>query len=158
MFYKKTVNTYTISKNSITKFAKCVRWVMHTFQQPFDALTSNKFLWKTFKSRQFDVKPYDKYFDIHHVHVNINPSKMTTLVCHHCKIASCFIVQIQTQQHVICFLNSMTDDGWTLSPVIVYSEDSMLNPQNITIEGIGRTVQLLCVGSKSNQIELMKVR
>lgn len=51
----------------------------------------------------------------------------------------------------------MTDDGWTLSPVIVYSEDSMLNPQNITIEGIGRTVQLLCVGSKSSQIELMKV-
>lgn len=49
-FIKKTVNTYTISKNSITKFAKCVRWVMHTFQQPFDALTSNKFLWKTFKS------------------------------------------------------------------------------------------------------------
>eukprot|EP00105_Crassostrea_gigas_P017999 XP_011435983.1 PREDICTED: uncharacterized protein LOC105334289 isoform X1 [Crassostrea gigas] len=50
----------------------------------------------------------------------------------------------------------LKDDGWTLSPVIVYSEDSMLNPQNITIEGIGRTVQLLCVGSKSNQIELMK--
>lgn len=51
----------------------------------------------------------------------------------------------------------MTDDEWALSPVIVYSDDSMLNPQNITIEGIGRTVQLLCVGSKSSQIELRKV-
>nr|XP_019925316.2 uncharacterized protein LOC105334289 [Crassostrea gigas] len=50
----------------------------------------------------------------------------------------------------------LNDDEWALSPVIVYSDDSMLNPQNITIEGIGRTVQLLCVGSKSSQIELMK--
>lgn len=45
---------------------------------------------------------------------------------------------------------------WALSPVIIYSEDSMLNPQNITIKGIGRTVQLLCVGSKSNQTDLMR--
>ncbi|XP_065928832.1 uncharacterized protein [Magallana gigas] len=50
----------------------------------------------------------------------------------------------------------LNDDEWALSPVIVYSDDSMLNPQNLTIEGIGRTVQLLCVGSKSSQIELMK--
>lgn len=49
-FIKKTVNTYTVSKNSITKFAKFVRWALHTFQQLFDALTSYKFLWKNFKS------------------------------------------------------------------------------------------------------------
>lgn len=46
---------------------------------------------------------------------------------------------------------NLKGDKWTLSPVIIYNEDSMLHPQNITIEGIGRTVQLLCVGSKVNQ-------
>lgn len=46
---------------------------------------------------------------------------------------------------------NLKGDKWTLSPVIIYNEDSMLHPQNITMEGIGRTVQLLCVGSKVNQ-------
>lgn len=50
-----------------------------------------------------------------------------------------------------------TGDKWTLSPVIIYNEDSMLHPQNITMEGIGRTVQLLCVGSKVNQTKSVMV-
>nr|XP_034308564.1 uncharacterized protein LOC117683474 [Crassostrea gigas] len=44
-------------------------------------------------------------------------------------------------------------DGWTLSPVMIYNEDSMLNSQNITVEGIGHTVQLICVGSNTNQTD-----
>ncbi|XP_065928833.1 uncharacterized protein [Magallana gigas] len=44
-------------------------------------------------------------------------------------------------------------DGWTLSPVMIYNEDSMLNAQNITVEGIGNTVQLICVGSNTNQTD-----
>lgn len=51
-----------------------------------------------------------------------------------------------------------TGDKWTLSPVIIYNEDSMLHPQNITMEGIGRTVQLLCVGSKVNQTKSVMVK
>uniref|UniRef100_A0A8W8MC94 Ig-like domain-containing protein n=1 Tax=Magallana gigas TaxID=29159 RepID=A0A8W8MC94_MAGGI len=44
-------------------------------------------------------------------------------------------------------------DGWTLSPIMIYNEDSMLNSQNITLEGIGNTVQLICVGSNTNQTD-----
>lgn len=56
------------------------------------------------------------------------------------------------------FLYLTTGDKWTLSPVIIYNEDSMLHPQNITMEGIGRTVQLFCVGSKVNQTKSVMVK
>lgn len=60
--------------------------------------------------------------------------------------------------HATFFLYLTTGDKWTLSPVIIYNEDSMLHPQNITMEGIGRTVQLLCVGSKVNQTKSVMVK
>lgn len=47
-------------------------------------------------------------------------------------------------------------DVWTLSPLLMYDKDSMLDPQNISLEGIGKTIQLLCVASKTNQTESIK--
>lgn len=41
---------------------------------------------------------------------------------------------------------------------MIYNEDSMLNSQNITVEGIGNTVQLICVGSNTNQTDSIMVR
>lgn len=54
-------------------------------------------------------------------------------------------------------LYSMTGGRWALSPVIIYSEDSMLNPQNIIMEGINKTVQLIYVGSKTDRAESIMV-
>lgn len=58
----------------------------------------------------------------------------------------------------ITILYSIIGDGLTLSPVMIYNEDSMLNSQNITVEGIGNTVQLICVGSNTNQTDSIMVR
>lgn len=41
---------------------------------------------------------------------------------------------------------------------MISNEDSMLNSQNITVEGIGHTVQLICVGSNTNQTDSIMVR
>lgn len=79
-------------------------------------------------------------------------------IFHQCKVHK---LPYPLDKDVIAHTTSLyltTGDKWTLSPVIIYNEDSMLHPQNITMEGIGRTVQLLCIGSKVNQTKSIMVK
>uniref|UniRef100_A0A8W8MFI9 Uncharacterized protein n=1 Tax=Magallana gigas TaxID=29159 RepID=A0A8W8MFI9_MAGGI len=50
----------------------------------------------------------------------------------------------------------MNGDEWTISPVIIYDEHSILDPQNIALEVMGKTVHITCiasVGSSNNTME-----
>uniref|UniRef100_K1PU41 Uncharacterized protein n=1 Tax=Magallana gigas TaxID=29159 RepID=K1PU41_MAGGI len=53
-------------------------------------------------------------------------------------------------------LKFTTGDEWTIIPVIIYDENSILDPQNISLEVMGKTVHITCiasVGSCNNTME-----
>lgn len=52
--------------------------------------------------------------------------------------------------YVICLYKLVSTKGWSISPVMIYDKDAMLNPNIITLEENCKIVQLLCVVSRSH--------
>lgn len=49
--------------------------------------------------------------------------------------------------HYYKSINFTTGDEWKISPLIIYDENSVLDPQNISLKEVGKTVHFTCIAS-----------